>query len=478
MRRLTNILLLTVIAGAMLTGYSSCDDVDYTTSSRNVLDFSSDTVSFDTVFTGVGTSTYTLKVYNRHDKALLISSIRLGKGQDSYFRLNVDGQKGFNFSDITLRENDSMYIFIGMNMPQQDSDEPVFVKDSLVFMTNGVMQDVKLLSHGWDALPLHGLSIESDTVFSGKKPIIIYDSLVVKENATLTCEQGTKMFFHGKSFLRVDGKIIMNGTLTEPVTLRGDRTDYLFSYLPYDRVPGQWSGVNIGCNSFDNVLNHVDIHGSDYGIICDSSDMTRQKMTLNNCRISNTTGNGIEMTDCKADFINCELSNAGGSCIDMTGGNCRFIHCTMANYYTWGIRFGVALSLRNITDEKIVHPITEAAIINCIIAGNGEDEISGQVSEDKTVAYNYRFYNSLITSIQPESGDVNACIWEKDDNFMLIDKDNYLYDFRLDSLSKAIGIGNMEYAQNYPTDRNGRSRLDDGAPDAGCYEWRPNDKAE
>ena len=206
--------------------------------------------------------------------------------------------------------------------------------------------------------------------------------------------------------------------------------------------------------------------------------MTRQKMTLNNCRISNTTGNGIEMTDCKADFINCELSNAGGSCIDMTGGNCRFIHCTMANYYTWGIRFGVALSLRNITDEKIVHPITEAAIINCIIAGNGEDEISGQVSEDKTVAYNYRFYNSLITSIQPESGDVNACIWEKDDNFMLIDKDNYLYDFRLDSLSKAIGIGNMEYAQNYPTDRNGRSRLDDGAPDAGCYEWRPNDKAE
>ena len=45
------------------------------------------------------------------------------------------------------------------------------------------------------------------------------------------------------------------------------------------------------------------------------------------------------------------------------------------------------------------------------------------------------------------------------------------YDFQLDSLSKAINLGNNEDSRNYPFDLKGRSRLNDEAPDAGCYEW-------
>lgn len=469
MRKHTNIFAALFAAVAIAGGYVSCDDMDYTTSPSAVLSFSADTVSFDTVFTGVGTSTYTLKVYNRNSKALLISSVSLGKGGDSYYRLNVDGQKGTEFSDITLRSNDSLYVFIGMNMPEQEKDEPVLSRDSLVFVTNGVKQDVKLISYGWDAIPLRGKTILADTTFTSAKPIVVYDSLVVENGATLTCEEGTGLYFHGKAFVKVKGRMVVNGSVSSPVVFRCDRTDNLFSYLSYDRVSGQWGGITIDGGSYDNVFNYADIRGGIYGIRCDSADVSRQKLTMTNSRIHNTSENGLEMTECKADFANCEFSNAGGSCVDLTGGDARFVYCTLANYYTWGIRMGSALSLRNIKGE-VVHPVIEAAFNSCIIAGGASDEISGGMAEDKSVPYNYRFHNSLINSVMPEEGDVADCIWEKDDNFVLIDKDNYKYDFRLDSLSKAIGIGSLQDASLWPADRDGRSRVADGQPDAGCYE--------
>ena len=49
-------------------------------------------------------------------------------------------------------------------------------------------------------------------------------------------------------------------------------------------------------------------------------------------------------------------------------------------------------------------------------------------------------------------------------------KEYVYYDFRLDSLSPAIGIGDSIAALPYPTDRNGVSRAL-LKPDAGCYQY-------
>ena len=51
-------------------------------------------------------------------------------------------------------------------------------------------------------------------------------------------------------------------------------------------------------------------------------------------------------------------------------------------------------------------------------------------------------------------------------------KEYVYYDFRLDSLSPARGIGDSIIALPYPTDRNGVSRAL-MRPDAGCYQYRP-----
>lgn len=454
----------------------SCMDEKFSSDPAHLLAFSTDTVAFDTLFTGIGSATKTLMVYNRNEQSLMFSA-SLADKDNSGFRLNIDGRNdagAAGFDGLTIRGGDSMYVFIELTPSLRGDGQIGLIRDSIVFTTNGVRQDVKLVAYGQDATTLHAPVITADTTYTGHRPIIIHDSLVIAEGATLTCQAGTSLYFHDKAGCIVRGRLVVEGTPGNEVTFRGDRTDRLFPYLPYDRIPGQWGGITFATDSYDNVLTHADIHGGLYAVRCDSADITRNKITITGCKLSNTTGNTLEMTDCRAEIANSEISNAGMSCVDLTGGDVRFTHCTLANYFSYGIKHGVALSIRNISGD-VPHPVVEAAFRNCVIAGSSRDEISGGVADDTSIAYNYSFRNSLVNSVEPDEGDVADCLWVKDDNFRLIDHDNYIYDFHLDSLSAARDIGAAAWAEQWPYDRDGKPRPGalggDGLPDAGCYEW-------
>ena len=69
------------------------------------LEFSADTVLFDTVFTSLGSATHELRIYNRHSDDLKISSIRLIGGESSPFRLNVDGENNIEIYVTNLPAN-------------------------------------------------------------------------------------------------------------------------------------------------------------------------------------------------------------------------------------------------------------------------------------------------------------------------------------------------------------------------------------
>ena len=86
-----------------LTFIVACNNDDFSTNSSLKLAFSNDTLRLDTILTGIGTSTRQLKVYNRNKESLVISSITLADGSNSGFRINVDGMKGSNFSNIEIR---------------------------------------------------------------------------------------------------------------------------------------------------------------------------------------------------------------------------------------------------------------------------------------------------------------------------------------------------------------------------------------
>lgn len=453
--------------------FFACEDDGYSTNPQHLLSFSKDTLHLDTIFTGIGTSTRILKVYNRNKQALLISSVYLADAAKSGFRMNVDGSKGSRFTDVEIQGRDSLHIFVEATLEGRDQDLPFLIKDSIVFITNGTQQDIKLLAYGQDAVVFEGKVIDKDTTITSARPVLVYDSIHVAENTTLTLAEGTRLYFHSGAGMSVYGRINAGGNIAFPIVLRGDRTDNLFTDIPYDRLPGQWEGIRFHTTSYENNLNFVDIHGGEYGILCDSSAIDRKKLMLQNSKITQVAGDALALTNCQATVANTEISNAKGDCVNLLGGDYEFIHCTLANYYSWDARKGSTLAISNEVkkDEKtFTYPLINASFYNCIIAGMSVDEVNMNIATDEAIPFNYYFSHCLINSKEKESGNPNNS-WLKDDNFVLIDKSILLYDFRLTDASAAIDIGLMEDATYYPVDRNGVARVSDKAPDAGCYEW-------
>ena len=72
-----------------ITLFSCKKDISNEGSWQN-LRFSNDTIIFDTTFQSIGTTTKTLKVYNR-SKADIYTDISLEENMQGSFRINVDG---------------------------------------------------------------------------------------------------------------------------------------------------------------------------------------------------------------------------------------------------------------------------------------------------------------------------------------------------------------------------------------------------
>ncbi len=450
---------------ALLT---ACIDDSFTTSPSDILSFSADTVNFDTIFTEEGTSTRTLKVYNRSEKSLKISSIQLAKGSGSSFSINVDGLSGTSYADTELRGNDSLYIFIIAHAPATGSNTPVIARDSLIFHTNGVRQEVKLLAHSQDAKRMRGVVINSDTLLTAEKPFIIYDSLVVAPHATLTIEPGATLYFHSGAALAVKGRLVAEGTATEGITFRGDRLDRLFDNLPYNNLAGQWGGVRFYDGSFDNRLTHVMLRSTSWGIICDSTDTNRTTLTIHNSIIHNATGNLLTLSNNHIEVTNSELSDAGQSVINFQNGIANFTHCTIVNYYFYDVINGAIINVP--PADTIAARGMQATFNNCLITGQ-----ASVLSEGDFTGTNI-FFNNCLIGVEGSDDDnfINTC-WAGEPHFMVMDKENYLYDYRLGSEeSDAIGNGSVLYvAPPLDFDMYGTPRAEH--IDIGAYQYVPTE---
>ena len=92
--------------------FVGCSDDHFTTNPNDRLTFSADTVRFDTVFSTVSSSTKRLMLYNKNSKAINIDLIQLKNGDDSGFRINVDGMRGTSFQTVVIYKKDSMFVFM------------------------------------------------------------------------------------------------------------------------------------------------------------------------------------------------------------------------------------------------------------------------------------------------------------------------------------------------------------------------------
>ncbi len=441
------------------------------------LEFSSDTVFFDTVFTTIGTSTQIFKVFNPSKDKIVISSITLARGDASPFRFNIDGISSTTINDLEIAGKDSAFVFVKVTIDPNQANTPLVQNDSIVFITNSNKQDVKLIAWGQDAHFYRNGVIGSDYVFTADKPHVIYGYLIVDSLFTLTIDPGARIHLHSGSMLIVyrDASLKVNGTKDNPVIFEGDRLeDY------YRDIAGQWGRIWLYAGSINNEINYAIIRNGEVGIHADTTgNSPNPTLRLSNTLIYNMSGVGILGQGTSIEAVNTVVGNCGARSVSLSlGGRYDFRHCSFGNFWNKTYRREPALLLNNyyydIDNNVQLRALDKAYFGNCVIYGDKDDEITlDKFPEGGT--FNYKFDHCLLKT-KFDISDVllyTGCIKNEDPWFT----DPYIAEYQPDTLISAlIDRGSAEVLNdafiNISKDLNDNSRVMDAAPDIGAYEFQ------
>ncbi len=489
-------------------------DFDYTTSPGQ-LEFSKDTVFLDTVFTNIGSSTYSFKVYNRSNDNITIPYIGLENGQQSGYRLNVDGLAGKEFNNVPLLAKDSMFVFIETTLDIDAFGQNEFLyTDAVQFDSSGDSQKVDLVTLVRDAIFLYPQEVDgvteslllgideegneiriegffledSELTFTNEKPYVIYGYAAVAEGKTLTMAPGARVHFHENSGILVTAGASLEalGSISEDqevkenaIIFEGDRLE-----PDFEDEPGQWGTIWFAEGSIENELNNVVIKNATIGILAEGgANVATPILTLQNATIVNSSITNLWGVNTNIAGENVVLGSAGQiSLYCNLGGRYNFKHTTIANYWTKEPRNTPSLLIDNYiesnTGQVVSNDLVEANFANCIIDGNRNVELILQ--QDNSAAFNFNFLNSII-QFQDTSGAFegnplfnfeNPLFYEQvflnsDTGFKDVQKN----DFSLNENSNAIDQGNLNIGQMVPLDILGVDRT--LAPDIGAFEFVP-----
>lgn len=465
---------------AFLLIISSCDRKEiFETGPDSKLEFSSDTIIFDTIFTSIGTATRNLRVYNPHSRTIKISEIRLASGDNSPFRLNVDGQAASMLQDVEIAAKDSMFIFIRANIDPGDQSAPLIETDSIVFITNNNLQDVKLVAWGQDAYFYTNAIVASDYTFNNDKPHVIYGFLAVDSLFTLTVNAGAQLHFHRGSFMLVyrDATLKVMGTLEDPVVFQNDRLE-----MYYRDLPGQWGHPQAGVciylypGSVNNEIHYADIKNGIVGIQADTTgNSPNPTLKLYNSQIRNMSGVGLLARGTHIEAGNTVIANCGESAIAILyGGEYDFRHMTIGNYWNRSARQSTAVFINNyyfFDGSEISRDLTKAYFGNSIIYGNLQDEL--ELDAGTSGAFNYTFDHCFIRTRIPIGSDPNFISVTANEDPLFIDTS--IHNLIPDTLSPVMNIGSATVINNalfnLTFDLKGVNRTTDAGPDLGAHEF-------
>lgn len=460
-----------VLATILSVFFIACaEDEDFSTNNQLKLTFSTEEVSFDTIFSELGSTTRQFKIYNRNNNSLVIQSIEVMNPEKSGFRINIDGEYGTDIKDVDILKKDSLYGFIQITAPSSDSDAPFVIRDSIKFAYNGNIQYLQLQAIGQDVYIWKGNKVISkDTVITNSKPILIYGAVEIKSNTTTTIKEGVTIFMEPSASIHVHGSLKIEGSTKSPVVIRGSRFDKMDNTIPYDNIPGQWDGLYFYSESYKNNLENLVVRNATKGMTFYASTTKEMKATLTNTIVQNTSEYGVLATNSKIDAVNCLFVNSRGASLELRGGEYSFLHCTIGNYFSWLTRKKEALVLDSESDVQNVTP-TVYNFINSIISGSAKNELSFNNQGNTTSGYLFR--NCIIKGTEAANSSFEDILWNADPLFQDLNKDRlYFYNFELQATSPAINKADKAYSVKYPLDLKGRPRLKDANPDIGCYEW-------
>lgn len=491
--------VVAVIAGAIglvliMFSNSGCHRIQYADNPEYQLEFSADTILFDTVFTTIGSVTLPLKVYNQNSESIRIQEISLEQGVDSPFRINIDGFVGPSAMDLPLLAGDSLWIFIEVTIDPTQAALPFVIEDHIRFVTNGNEQRVNLTAWGQNAHfhgGLNGINSISNCneIWNPDLPHVVYGILRVDAGCSLTILPGTEVYVHkGGGLFIYQSTLHIAGELGEEVIFQGDRLDE-----GYEDEAAQW-GIEIdvdleteygidtytalrgGIWIFGGVnceINHAIIQNGTIGIQVDTTGTSSgPALFLRNTRIHNMSAMGLLAQGATIDGYNNLFYDCGQStAVFALGGTYRFDHCSFLNYWSGGVRQAPSVLF---TDwyEDINGQIQERTLAgsefnNCIFWGNN---------------YNLTDFDELVVSLlNPPASPIirHSAVDVQDEEFPL----QILESCTTDELPPFISIGDRDFHLNsnnslwdggvgqfaIGVDLDGLPRVV-GWPDKGCYE--------
>lgn len=493
---------LLILSGLALT---SCrNDFSFEPSTGGLI-FSKDTVYLDTVFSNIGSSTYTLKVYNTSNKDIVIPRVQLGKGLDSKYRITVDGMVGNNnriFDNVELLAKDSMFIFIEttVNINEANPDDFLYTDQIEFHNIAAAPQTVELVTLIQDAVFLypqrfddgttenlfigldgegnevriHGFLLDendpvngNELLWTNEKPYVIYGFAGVPVNSTLHIQPGARVHFHANSGIYVlpNASIKALGLLSNEsapeaneIIFQGNRLEPMFS-----NVPGQWLTIWFANGSRENELRNVTIKNAVVGLLVSGNNNLNNPeadIQLENVKIYNSSNVGILARTGYISGNNVVINRAGQTALACSyGGKYNFNHSTFNN--NWSSSRQLSVLIDNYIEGALpeIQPLEEATFTNCIIYGSNQVQFLINRRGNSTFNYfldhclikfnniNNQFTDDSLYQFATDNTRYNNCLIATNNsqlnpNFFNVNQNN----LKIDDTSGAKGVGNFDFS--------------------------------
>lgn len=446
----------------------SCKKTTLITSQQALLAASADTLTFDTVFTSTGSVVKSFKIFNLNNQRIQLSRIKLMGGNASAFKLNIDGTASAEVDNIEIAANDSLYVFVQVNVNPASGTLPFIITDSILVSYNGNDKFVQLLAYGQNAVFLTNRTISGNVVFTNTLPYVILGGLLIDTAATLTLNKGCKIYLHADAPLIVDGTLLVNGTRDEQVVFNGDRLD-----PDYRDLPANWPGIYFRGSSQNNMLRHAVIKNAYQGLIAqDLSTTSNPKLTLSQCIIDNIYDAGILGINTTISVDNSLISNCGSNILLAYGGAYTFTQCTVASYPNIFLEHkDPVLQVYNFVKQgnQTLTADTRAEFTNCIFwseGGSVDNEVV--VNKQGSTVFEVTFDHVLYKAVNdPDASFTVPPIKNQDPLFDSINTSRNIFDFHITkNPSPATDQGSPATALTKDLD----DKIRTGIPDLGCYE--------
>lgn len=493
----------------ILVLWSSCRSDFETIEATGNLEFSKDTLFLDTIFSRTSSSTYSLKVYNRSNEDIHIPLVTLASGEDSFYRLNVDGVPGKSFENVEILARDSIYIFAETTIDLQEEQKEFLYEDLIQFRSAAHLQEVPLITLVKDAVFLfpksnsdgfteqipfvtdetgaetsvNGFYLEEDNLLlTNEKAYVIYGYAAVPEGKELNIEAGARIHFAANSGLIVseNASLQVNGDYSKDSLLLENEVIFEGNRLEpgFENIPGQWGMIWLKKGSRESNFRNTTIKNASLGLLVEGSDASTP-LALKNVQIYNSTISGLHAEKANIQGGNLVINNSGRISLHLLGGTYDFKHSTFSNYWRQSYRQFPAVYLENSTSEAPAD--LKATFSNCIIYGNESIELLYDI--DEAAAFDLWMSNCLIKFRSGNDPSDPLYDFSNPDYYqeIIINEDPLFLNPQKNRLqirenSAAIDKGDLNTALLVPFDLLKRDRTTN--PDLGAYERQSGPTSE